>query len=351
MTIEWEHSDYAWVLALLPILLLVVTSYRFWQRRSIQKLGNPERIYQLLPDTRWQWMRFGLVWLALFFGILAMLNPRFPETVTAPVVPIADVVFVVDVSTSMLATDVPPSRLAKVRQLLSQVMPVLDKSRVGIVLYAAQAYPFLPLTDDLPVAASFVPAIQPTLIQQQGTRLEKAMEMAGYYFSDTAKNNQVIFLLSDGENHDTAFEASVQKLTQRRIITHAIGMGTEAGSRISVLDAKGKTTLKTDAAGQPVITRLEANNLRRIAEAGRGQYRQASSTQEAVQFITQQIETARLSIGKPPQVTGYRYLFQWLVGTALLCLLIEMLAPALPLSFRTGNVHRKAVPENAKADI
>lgn len=330
MIIEWEHSTDAWVLALLPILVAVWAWYRLWRKRSLTRLGNPAQIRQLVPDTsRSQNLRVALFLLALALGCLALLSPRFPETVTAPDVPTADVVFVVDVSTSMLAADVPPSRLARVKQILSQAMPSLEKSRVGVVLYAAQAYPFLPLTDDLPVAASFVPAIQSTLISQQGTRLGKAMEMAGYFFSDTARNNQVIFLISDGENHDAAFEASVQALARRGIITHTLGIGTETGTNIQLINANGSTSVKTDAAGLPVVTRLEANNLRRIAEAGRGQYWQATSTSEAVQFITQRIEAARLSIGKPPQVTGYRYLFQWLVGAALACLLVEMVLPVI----------------------
>jgi Ca-activated chloride channel family protein len=330
MIIEWEHSTDAWVLALLPILVAVWAWYRLWRKRSLTKLGNPAHIRQLVPDTsRSQNLRVALFILALTLGCLALLSPRFPETVTAPDIPTADVVFVVDVSTSMLAADVPPSRLARVKQILSQAMPSLEKSRVGVVLYAAQAYPFLPLTDDLPVAASFVPAIQPTLIAQQGTRLGKAMEMAGYFFSDTVRNNQVIFLISDGENHDAAFEASVQALARRRIVTHTLGIGTEAGTSIQLINANGSTSVKTDAAGQPVVTRLEAGNLRRIAEAGRGQYWQATSISEAVQFITQRIESARLSIGKPPQVTGYRYLFQWLVGAALACLLVEMVLPVI----------------------
>ncbi len=324
MNIEWEYSDNAWVLVLLPILFLVWVVYRIWRKRSIARLGSAELVQKLLPDTsRQQVLRMVVFLTAVACIVLALLNPRFPETVTAPHVPIADVVFVVDVSTSMLAADVPPNRLSRVKQILAQVMPSLEKSRVGVVLYAAQAYPFLPLTDDLPVAASFIPAIQPSLIPQQGTRLGKAMEMAGYYFSDTARNNQVVFLISDGENHDAAFEESVRAVTNRGIITHTIGVGTEAGTTIALADGR----VKTDAAGQSVITRLAPDNLRRIAEAGKGQYWQATSTAETVQFVNQQIDTARLAIGKPPQVTGYSYLFPWFLGSALFLLFAEMLLP------------------------
>jgi len=326
MNLTFEYTGYTYLLALLPVLALVFAVYRYWRNRTLRRLGNPLLIWHLLPDTsRQQWLRFGLLMVSSFFIILALLNPRFPETVTAPDVPIADVVFVVDASTSMLATDVAPNRLARVRQILAQAIATADKSRVGIVVYAAQAYPFLPLTDDLTVAVSFIPAIQPGLIIQQGTRMGKALEMAGYYFSDTARRNQVVFLISDGENHDSTFTGAVRTLAARNIVTHTLGVGTETGSSIQLTDNKGNSKLKTDAAGQPVITRLDADNLRRIAATGHGQYWQVASTAEAVQFITQRLEEARLSIGKPPQVTGYQYLFQWLLGTAFICLLIEIL--------------------------
>ena len=256
---------------------------------------------------------------------MALLSPRFPETVTAPPVPVADVVFAVDVSVSMLAADTPPSRLARVRQILAQTLAGLDRTRAGVVVYAAEALPYVPLTDDLPVAASFIPAVQPTLVNQQGTRLAKAMETVGYYFTDTLRSNAVVFVLTDGENHDTGFIQSVQKLTQRGVTVHTIGVGTENGGTIPLTDEKGNTQLKTDESGQQVVTRLEPDNLRRIAAAGRGQYFEAATTTETVRFVMQRIEEARLAVGKPPRITGYRYLFQWLLGVALVLLLIERL--------------------------
>lgn len=326
MTIEWEHTEYIYFLGGIPLLFGIFLGYLLWRKVRLKKLGNPQQIQYLMADTSHkQWVRMGLYLMAVLCCILAILSPRYPERVTAPAIPVADVVFMVDVSTSMLASDMAPSRLEKVKQVLSQSITNLDKSRVGIVLYAAQAYPFLPFTEDMNVAASFIPAIQPSLISQQGTQLTKAMEMAGYYFSDTARNNQVIFLFSDGENHDSEFLKSVEKQAERGIIVHTIGVGTETGSQITVSDARGKSSVKRDAAGLPVITRMEPNNLRQIAEAGKGQFYSISSTQETMQFIQQQIEAARLSIGKPPQITGYTYLFQWLAGISLVCIVMDMI--------------------------
>ncbi|MDJ1499693.1 vWA domain-containing protein [Xanthocytophaga agilis] len=326
MNLDWEHSEYIYLLLGIPLLFGIFLGYLLWRKRSLKKLGNPQQLQYLMPDTSYkQWIRMGLYLIPILCCILAVVSPRYPETVTAPAIPVADVVFMVDVSTSMFASDVAPNRLEKVKQILSQCVANLDKCRVGVVLYAGQAYPFLPFTEDMNVAVSFIPAIQPSLISQQGTQLTKAMEMAGYYFSDTSRNNQVIFLFSDGENHDSEFLKSVEKQARKGIIIHTIGVGTENGSQIIVSDAYGRSSVKKDATGLPVITRLEPNNLRQIAEAGKGQFYPISSTQETIQFIQQQIEAARLSIGKPPQITGYTYLFQWLAGISLVCILLDMI--------------------------
>ncbi len=309
------------------MLLLLFAAHIFWRKRSLRKLGTPLLVGRLMAVSSGRlYGRFGLVFIATILIITALLNPKFPQTVAPPDVPTTDVVFVVDVSVSMLATDAPPNRLAKARQILARSLATLDKCRAGIVVYAAQAYPLVPLTDDLPVAASFVPAIQPGLIRRQGTQVGKAVETAAFYFGSQPRNNRVVFILSDGENHDAGFENDVRKAAAKGISVHTIGIGTENGGNIA-LDGGN---LKTDAAGQPVRTRLEADNLRRMAEAGRGQYWPGVSTDETVQFITRRVEAAALSVGAPPKVTGHRYLFQWLAGAALGSLLVQML-----LSFRS----------------
>ena len=340
MNLQLENGEYAVLFALLPMLLLLFAAHIFWRKRSLRKLGNPLLVSKLIPGSGVRsYGRFGLLFSAVALTVSALLNPRFPQTVAPPAVPTADVVFVVDVSVSMLATDAPPNRLAKTRQILAQSLATLDKCRAGIVVYAAQAYPFVPLTDDLAVAASFVPAIQPGLIWQQGTKVGKAIETATFYFSSQTRGNRVVFILSDGENHDAGFEEEVRKAAAKGISVHTIGIGTEAGSNIELESGK----IKTDAAGQPVRTRLEAGNLRRMAETGRGQYWPGVSTDETVRFIAQRVEAAALSVGAPPEVTGYRYLFQWLVGAALACLLFEMLLLACKKSaISTQNANVKS---------
>ena len=304
------------------MLLLLFAAHIFWRKRSLRKLGTRLLAGQSMAVSSGRFYgHFGFVFLGVVLVITALLNPKFPQTVAPPAVPTADVVFVVDVSVSMLATDAPPNRLANARQILARSLATLDKCRAGIVVYAAQAYPLMPLTDDLPVAASFVPAIQPGLVRRQGTHVGKAVETAAFYFGSQTRGNRVVFILSDGENHDAWFENEVRKAAAKGISVHTIGIGTENGGNIALDGGK----LKTDASGQPVRTRLEADNLRRMAEAGRGQYWPGGSTAETVRFIAQRVEAAALSVGAPPKVTGYHYLFQWMTGAALGCLLLQML--------------------------
>ncbi len=327
--IELENPQYSWLLVLLPVLAGIFFGYRLWYQRNLRKLGTPLLVAKLLPVTlpRHGW-QLGILGLAVVSMVLALLNPRFPKTIAASVVPTTDVVFLVDVSQSMLATDLVPDRLSKVRQLLTQVLATLDKSRVGVVLYAARAYPLVPLTDDILVAASFVPAIQPSAIAQQGTKVGEALEMASLYFDDTVRQNRLVFLLSDGENHDESFIQAAQKATQKGILIHTLGVGTPEGSLIPVGSSKGSIGFKTDAAGQPVRSRLQADNLRRIAETGQGRYHYLTSTAEAVQFVQQRIDEARLVVGLPPRTMGYHSLFQWFVGIALVWLCLEMILSA-----------------------
>ncbi|MBC5834802.1 VWA domain-containing protein [Flavobacterium sp. F372] len=321
---EFENPYYFILLLLIPIGLVAQNKYVKWQTEKQAEFGTEKAIQKLLVNAsnQKQRLKFTLQLMAVFFIVLALVNPKLGskvETVNAKGV---EIVFAIDVSKSMLCKDVAPDRLEKTKQIITQIINSIGSDRIGIVAYAGSAYPVLPMTTDYELAKMFTQSVNTDLISSQGTAIESAVQTSVDFF-DNPTSGKAIILFSDGEDHENA-NFDVSKLTKGKnvkIIT--VGIGTTNGGNIEYLDEFGFQQVKKDQNGQVVITKLNDEVLQKIASESKGTYVYENQISKAVSNIKSALSNVEQQEFKAQQLAQKQSQFQWFLGIAFLLLLID----------------------------
>lgn len=324
---ELEEKIYFYGLLLLPIFgALGLYSY-FWRRRKVKEFGNPEMISYLSPDRSpfKSTLKFILSLLGLSCLIIALVNPKIGTRVEKVKSRGIDIVFAVDISKSMLATDVAPNRLEKSKQIVSQVINRLEGDRIGIIAYSGSAFPVLPMTSDYGVAKMFLQSMSPEMISAQGTSIDQAIQMAASrYFSKKDKTNKLLIILSDGEDHsNNAVEAAeLADDVKMRIIT--VGIGTENGGPIKI-NENGVEKYLRDKNNQVVITKRDAKTLTEVAQTGKGGYVDGNATKAVLDYIKNTMATTEKTEYGSAMMADYQSQFQWFLGFGFAFLFLDLL--------------------------
>lgn len=321
---EFENPYYFILLLLIPIGLVAQNKYVQWQTDKQAEFGNEKAVRKLIVNVsnNKQRLKFMLQLMAIFFIVLALVNPKLGskvETVNAKGV---EIVFAIDVSKSMLCKDVAPNRLDKTKQIITQIINSIGSDRIGIVAYAGSAYPVLPMTTDYELAKMFTQSINTDLISSQGTAIEGAVQTSVDFF-DNPTSGKAIVLFSDGEDHENA-NFDVSKLTKEKnvkIIT--VGIGTKNGGNIEYVDDFGFQQVKKDQKGQVVITKLNDEVLQKIASESKGTYIYENQISKAVSSIKSALSNVEQQEFKAQQLAQKQSQFQWFLGIAFLLLLID----------------------------
>jgi Ca-activated chloride channel family protein len=237
-----------------------------------------------------------------------------------------DLYFCVDISNSMNAEDIAPNRLERSKQAINNLINKLNGDRIGVIIFAGNAYVQLPITTDYAAAKMFLSTINTNLIPSQGTEIGAAINLAIKSFG-TSEHSKAIVIISDGEDHvnGDAIKAA-QEAAKLGIKIYTIGMGLEEGAPIPLYNQYGKRTgYKKDRDGNIVITKLDDNLLRQIAEIGDGIYRRASNSNVGLDEIFNEINKSEKSEIESKVFTDYEDQFQWFIGAAIILLIIEIL--------------------------
>ncbi len=322
-----EDKTYFWLLLAIPVVVLLFAFIIFWRRRTQKKFADRELLNKLSPNrsTSKSVFKVVLLCLALASFTIALVNPRFGtkmETVKREGV---DVVFAVDVSKSMLAEDIAPNRLEKAKQLVTQIINNLASDRVGIIAYAGSAFPQLPITTDYAAAKMFLQNMNTDMLSSQGTAIKEAIELATTYFNDKDQTNRVLFLISDGEDHEGEIEEIAKQAAKEGIRIVTIGVGTAKGGPIPNKRNGIVQSYKKDNNGETVITRLDEATLKEIASAANGEYINGRVTGQVVDEVTDILQNMDKKEFESQQIAQYKSQFQWFVALGLLFLLLEML--------------------------
>lgn len=325
--IQFDEKIYLYLLLVLPVLAVVFVLLQIWKRSAQKKFASLPLLKKLTPTrSKFKSTLKLIIFLAgLSLLILGLVNPKIGtklETVKREGV---DIVFAVDVSKSMLAEDIAPNRMEKAKRLVSEIINQLASDRIGIIAYAAQAYPQLPITTDYGAAKMFLQGMNTNMLSSQGTAIDQAINLASTFYDDVEQTNRVLFIISDGEDHsDGSASAAVDKAVEEGIKIFTVGVGTEKGGPIPLKRNGIVESLKKDAQGEVVITKLNQDVLEDIADDGNGEYIDGSNTENAVNYVKEQLSQMDKKEFESKQFSEYKDQFQWFLAGGLFLLFLDI---------------------------
>ena len=325
--IQFDEKIYFYLLFIIPVIIVLFILALIWKKKAQKKFGNPILLKKLTPNKSHfkSTLKLILLLLGIALLVIGLVNPKIGtklETVKREGV---DIVFAVDVSKSMLAEDIAPNRLEKAKRLVSEIINQLGSDRIGIIAYAGQAYPQLPITTDYGAAKMFLQSMNTDMLTSQGTAIDEAIKLATTYYDDEEQTNRVLFIISDGEDHSEGLTSdAVEEATEEGIQIFTIGVGKEKGAPIPIKRNGIVETLKKDSQGEVVITKLNEKVLVNIADDGNGEYIDGTNTEKAVDFIKEQLIKMDKTEFEAKQFAEYKDQFQWFLGAALLFLFLDI---------------------------
>lgn len=324
---QLEQPIYFYVLFALPVIIAVYLLVVLWKKRAQRSFANNTLLDVLSPSKSIfkGSLKLVLALLVLACMSFALVNPKIGtklETVKREGV---DVVFALDVSTSMLAEDIAPNRLEKSKQLVRQIINTLAGDRIGIIGYAGSAFPQVPITTDFSSARLFLSGMNTNMVSSQGTAMTQAIEMAETYYNDIEQKNRVLFLISDGEDHQGDYASIAAQANEKGIKIYTIGVGTTAGARIPIKRGGVVQSYKRDKDNQVVITKLNKKTLQEIAQAANGEYLDGSNTKELVEQVQNILAGMDKKEFDAKQFSDFKDQFQWFLAGALLFLVLDVL--------------------------
>lgn len=317
-----EHSDYLVGLGALPLLVAAFVFLLGWKKKTAARIGDPALVRQLIRSfSPLKFILKSMVALLAFLVIvLAAANPQKPGAMENVQRKGVDVMLVLDVSKSMLARDIKPSRLDKAKQLLMLLTEKLDNDRIGLILFAGRAYLQMPLTSDHGAARMYIQNASPDAVPTQGTVIGEALQMANSAFNSKERKYKSVVLISDGEDHDPEALKQAQQLAKNGVMVNTIGIGSAEGSPI--VDP-ATNELKKDEQGNTVISKLNEAELQQLANATNGEYIRLDNVDDALITMSQRIDSAEKKAMSDAEFIDYKSYFQWLAGAALVLLLME----------------------------
>ncbi len=333
-----EEKIYLWFLLLIPVVILLYLIFRFWQKRARSRFAKPELLSFLSPNKSAfkPVLKLLLILVALASIIFGLVNPKIGSQLETVKREGVDIVFAVDVSKSMEAEDIAPNRLEKSKQLVRQIIGNLGSDRVGIIAYAGSAFPQLPITTDYGSAEMFLESLNTDMLSSQGTAIGDAIDLATGFFDDNQQTNRVMFILSDGEDHEGNVEDMAEQAAEAGIRIYTIGVGTAKGGPIPIKRNGVVQNYKKDNQGETVITKLDPAILEEIAEETDGEYIDGTVTAEVTEKVQEALQNIEKTEFEAKQFADYKSQFQWFVGLAVLLLLLDVFM----LERKTGWISR-----------
>ena len=327
MMYRLEHPEFLNVLWLVPLLVVGFLLYASWQKKAQNRWGDLNMLYHMANGRSKSkiWYKLTYVSLAIVFLGFGLANPQVGTKMQTVKRQGVDLVFALDVSKSMLAEDIAPNRLEKAKYLISKSLEELGGDRVGIIAYAGKAYPLLPITTDYTAAKLALSSATPDFIPTPGTALDQALDYSLNYFDPQSPASKVLVIMSDGEDHEQNWEEQISLLNERGIQVLSMGFGTAKGGPIPIKQGNSILGYKRDQDNEVVVTKLNAQTLREIAQRTDGTYVDGSNTNQALNTLTDMLSGLNKADIEERVFTDYEDQFQWFLAAALILLLLDVL--------------------------
>ncbi len=324
---RFEHPDYFYALIAIPVLTTLFVWMMLWKKTALKRYGEWMLLNRLIPaiSSGRMILKFVFLMMAYLFLIIGLANPQIGSKLVEGERKGIDIMIALDVSNSMLAQDIEPNRLERARQAISKLIDKLGNDRLGIVVFAGNAYVQLPITTDHAAAKMFLSTISTKVVPTQGTAIGEALELAAKSF-DSDKHSKAIVVITDGENHEDDAIKMAETVAEQGINVYTIGMGLLEGVPIPEVDKYGRQTgYKKDRQGNTVVTRLNEKMLKDIAQAGKGSYVRANNTQAGLNKVFEEINKLEKTEFESKSFSDYESRFQYFIALSLLFLFFELL--------------------------
>ncbi len=323
---QLEEPIYFYTLAVIPVMIVIYLLVFWWKKRTQKKFSNPELLKKLAPDksTFKSTLKLGMLLFGMAFLILSLVNPKMGTKLKTIKREGVDIVFALDVSKSMLAEDIAPNRLEKAKQIIAKIIDNLGSDRIGVIVYAGNSYPLLPITTDHAAANMFLQNANPDMVSSQGTAINEALELAKSYYNNDDQTNRFLVIISDGEDHQEETKQMAQNLSNEGVKVFTVGVGTDKGGPIPIRLNGSMIGYKKDRKGETVITKRNQEVLQSIADIGNGRYIDGNFTETPVKDISDILANAQKNEFETKQFADYKDQFQWFLGIGVLFLLIDV---------------------------
>ena len=322
----FDNPFYLYLTLIIPIVIIINWFYMAWRNKIQKYFSNNKLLDQISPNRSNFKLNLKLVlelFIILFLSI-ALANPKIGTELKSINREGVDIVFAIDVSKSMLAEDVAPNRLTRSKRIISEIINSLSSDRVGIVAYAAQAIPQVPLTTDFASVKNFLQVIDTDMLSSQGTSIDSALNLSVNFFDQNSDTNRVLILISDGEDHDDIPDSIIKLISENNINLITIGIGQEAGTTIPIKIDGTVDSYKKDINGDVVITKRNSDFLLKIATSSKGEYIDGNSTEDALKLVKTKLDKIDKSEFESSQFVEYKQQFQIFILLSLLFIISDI---------------------------
>ena len=319
---RFANPDFLYLLLILPILIVIYIYATILRKKAIKKYGDPKLISQLMPDVspKRQHLKFWLTFAAIATTIFVIAGPQFGSKLETTKQQGIEIMVCLDVSNSMLAEDISPNRLEKAKQMLSRLTDGFSNDKVGLIVFAGDAFTQLPITSDYISAKMFLSSISPSMVSSQGTAIGAAINLAMRSFTPNETSSKTILLITDGENHEGDAIKAAQSAAGKNVKINVIGVGSPQGAPIPI---SGTNNFMRDNDGNVVVTHLNEQMCQEIAASGQGIYVRADNTNSALRTLQNELDKMDKAELDSKVYSEYDEQFQLLAWTILVLLIFD----------------------------
>ncbi len=323
---ELENISWSWLFLLVILISILFIFDRAWKIKTQKLFFSKSNLERLSPNISIIKPIIKTLFIAIGISMftIAMINPKIGTKIETFQRLGVDIVFAVDVSKSMLAEDIAPSRIEKSKQLVGQVINNLGGDRIGIVAYAGKAFPQLPLTTDYSSAKMFLQNLNTDMLSSQGTAIDEAIRLSSTYFDQDQSTERLLFIVSDGEDHNDFSYEMADLAAKNNITIYSIGVGTEKGSPIPIKKNGIVMSYKKDINGEVVITKLNKNYLENISDKTKGKYIDGSVTENVINEVIEILENTEKKEFDIQKFSEFKDQFQWFILIGFVLIVIDI---------------------------
>jgi Ca-activated chloride channel family protein len=323
--VRFANIEFLWGLAAIPVFILLFMRISRWKKKAISGLGDKNVVTMMIPQVSFSrpWLKFILFIVAYAFLIIGIADPQIGSKMEEEKRKGADLMILLDVSNSMLSQDMAPNRLENAKQAIAQLIDNLHNDRIGIIVFAGEAYVQLPVTTDYSAAKLFLNTINTGMVPTQGTAIGAAIDLGMKSFDFKDGTGKAMIIITDGENHEDDAVAAAKNAAEKDVMVNVIGMGSANGAPVPLYQDGKQVGFHTDSAGHTVVSKLNEDMCKEITAAGQGAYVRATNANSGLNIVMDQVGKVQRKTYDSKTFKDFEDRFQFFLGFAFLLLIVE----------------------------